>query len=129
MSFSCSNCTFSAFAPRIATPEFALGIPLCFDISHGAEGHRICQASLQWFIYSAAKDGVQHGVSLTFTPPPLTAQPPFTVEAFCIEEAEQWLHTWFPMKPAIPPAIALGPSLLKLMRLRLDLDSWDDPPE
>jgi hypothetical protein len=60
---------------------------LCFDISHdtGADGHRNGQASLRWFMYSDAKEGAHHGVSLTFIPPPLTAQPPFTVETFCID--------------------------------------------
>jgi hypothetical protein len=52
-------------------------------------------------------NGTLHEFALS---PPITAQPPFTVEAFCIEEAEQWLHTWFRMQPAFPPATALCPS-------------------
>jgi hypothetical protein len=109
---------------------------LCLDVSHdtGADGHINPTASLRWFIYATAKEGAQHGCSLTFFPPPVTANPPFIVQVsdtvpFCIEEAEQLLHTCFRMQHGFPPAILLCPFMLKLLRLKLAISPYDDPPE
>ena len=77
--------------------------------------------TLRWLIYSAALELAQHRVSLSLISPPRDAQPPFNFEGRYVEEAEQWLHTSLRLSPTIPPAIALCPSLLKLMRMKLDL--------
>jgi hypothetical protein len=46
---------------------------------------------------------------------------------YCVEEEEeQWLHPWFRVHAANPPALALCPSLLKLLRLKLLLCSIYD---
>ena len=71
-----------------------------------------------------------------FSQLPSIADPPFHVwtsdeetsmAPYCVEEEEeQWLHPWFRVHAANPPALALCPSLLKLLRLKLLLCSIHD---
>jgi hypothetical protein len=85
-------------------------------------------ASLRWLIYSAAR-AEQEGMSFNFLPPSATANPLFNVltsdaqkymTPYCVEEEEeQWLHPWFRVHAATPSALALCPSLLKLLLLKL----------
>jgi len=101
-----------------ATADTSGALQGCLDALQGFASGWV---TLRWLIYSAALESAQHRVSLSLISPPLDAQPPFIFWGHYIEEAEQWLHTSLRMSPTIPPAMALCPSLLKLMRLKLDL--------
>ena len=78
---------------------------------------------MRWLMYSAAREAEHERMSLNFLPPSATADPPFNVftsdsetyrTPYCVEEEEeQWLHPWFRVNAATPPALALCPSLLK----------------